>query len=217
MKPLLSLLGGILVVMIVLKISHGPAVDAVSIDDKSITITKNSALAVPIDSVYYGSPISAESVTAFAADVGCTGTLSGTTYTVAAAADCVGTYKRLRTDSSTDVYLVLPLIVGLMGMIAALSAAGVGFNHGQSMGMGGLVQGSLVIFVGWIFASVARTFVDDADEAFKSTPVFTGVASVLPLVMIGYALGLLSMAFGGLSAMPGVRNGVSYVSRGMGR
>ncbi len=111
------------------------------------------------------------------------------------------------TNSSTQIITVVHLsedttddAVGIIQIVPFLFVMGIitstvfGTFLGGRAGLSGefKIQEFVTILVGLILIGTITTFVDSTDTTYSVRPEYVGVTAVLPLVTIGYVIGLLS-------------------------
>ena len=125
----------------------------------------------------------------------------------AAAEDVTVTYITEMDDAVVSIVLkIIPFLVIMMGIVAALGAVAVGglAVTGRYQVGGSMIQGVLTIFLGVILIPVVLSFQSQAKDTYSVAPEYIGVLAVLSLMTIAYVLALLSSAIG--SFAPQIRS-----------
>jgi hypothetical protein len=112
------------------------------------------------------------------------------------------------TSDAVPILTIVPFFAVMITLGSALFGTFVGARAAVKKG-GGLfgaanLQGFVVLLIGIILIGVVNSFVDNASDEYTIQPDYVGVSAVLPLVMIGYVLTIISLAVGtGVAAFGG--------------
>lgn len=111
----------------------------------------------------------------------------------------------LETGTGVNAILLLIPFLVLIGVITGTLATTGYKTYGALQGEGGGSIGDvLVLVVGVVMIPVIIVFLNGARDTYEVTPEFTGVSTVLGLVLIGYVLNLVAQ--GVVVAAPAVRS-----------
>lgn len=110
-----------------------------------------------------------------------------------------------QTKEFVGIIKIVPLLIalGILGAafvgigIGALAATGKSAG-GFSFGTGLDVAAFIVLVVGFFLFEAIEGFTESAQLTYENLPEFSGVSSILGIVLIGYILSLVSMAIGGV-------------------
>jgi hypothetical protein len=117
------------------------------------------------------------------------------------------------TDSQVAIVLkVVPFLLLIGGLASSFGSAFIGVKSGMSgQGSGvGSVTTIVVVLVGVILVPIIQSFSDEVTTAYTIAPEYIGILTVLPLVTIGYIIGLLGFAFS--SVAPSAKRAFGGVS-----
>lgn len=143
-------------------------------------------------------------------------TVSG--LTASTTQDCVITHRsdKINSDGNVKSFVgivkIAPLLVALTLLGASFALIGFGAAaargkdigpFGQQAGGGIGISAFLVILVGFFLLDTIEDFIDTAQTTYDNLPEFSGVASLLGIVIIGYVLSIITLGIGGVAS--GVR------------
>ena len=143
-------------------------------------------------------------------------TVSG--LTASTTQNCVITHRSDKVDgdgnikSFVGIVKIAPLLVALtlLGASFALIGFGAAATRGKDIGPFGQQAGGgigiaafLVILVGFFLLDTIENFIDTAQTTYDNLPEFSGVSSLLGIVIIGYVLSIITLGIGGVAG--GVR------------
>ena len=220
LNPVAGLLFGIILALLALVIIEGPVTDGITdVATEVITATSDATTAdavVTLANAHWYSSTKSLTVSASAdGDVTATTTIGSDRKTLTIGTLTTGTAQtftitQLAETSNTTLNIVLkifPFLVLIASIGAAFGGIFVGVRGGMNEGLGmDVVMSILVVFIGAVLIPIVLSFTTLADDSYKIAPEFIGVTIMLPLVAIGYILGLLAMAFGSIA--PGVRSAI---------
>lgn len=111
-------------------------------------------------------------------------------------------------DTLNIVLKIFPFLILMAALASAFGAVFVGAKSGSEGGFGGSTISSVItVFIGAVLVPVILSFTAQADATYTIAPEFIGITLMLPLVSIGYIMGLLAAAFG--SFAPSVKGAFS--------
>jgi hypothetical protein len=112
------------------------------------------------------------------------------------------TYLAEISDSQVAIVLkVVPFLLLIGGLGSSFGSAFLGVKSGMS-GQGSGISGVttiVVVLVGIILVPIIQSFSDEVSAAYTIAPEYIGILTLLPLVTIGYIIGLLGFAFSSIA------------------
>ena len=219
LKKAMMLLGGMVASLIFLVVLE-PAVSNAATDEasqtSSVTVAADTGFSVPLtrgESWY--SDATKMSVTAGSTDLTAVTTVASNRRSInigsahgltAGAIDIMVEYHTELSDSAASgeeqnattaiVLKVVPLLItmGLLGLIfTSIFGAYTSIRDRQDSGT--FITAAATVFLGLILVPVIQTFSSQAIEQYTSAPEYLGVGTILGLVVVGYVLGVMGLAF----------------------
>jgi hypothetical protein len=108
------------------------------------------------------------------------------------------TYLAQISDGQVAIVLkVVPFLLLIGGLGSSFASAFTGVKAGMSGKDNGMGSGVviIVVLVGIILVPIIQSFSSEVTDAYTIAPEYIGILTVLPLVTIGYIIGLLGFAF----------------------
>ena len=217
LNPVVGLLFGIVLAMLAAVIIEGPITDGATASFAS-TLTGASSTSKTVtltlaDTHWYNTNKSLTVSGATSGDETANTAVGADRKTLTITGDNVAqdwTITQLAETSNTTLNIVLkifPFLVVIASLGAAFGGIFVSVRGGLNEGLGmDVVMSILVVFIGAVLIPIVLSFTTLADDSYKIAPEFIGVTIMLPLVAIGYILGLVAVAFGSIA--PGVRGAI---------
>lgn len=128
--------------------------------------------------------------------------------------NCTTTFvdEKQKSDGSgvkefVGIVKIIPLLVSLAVLGAAFVGLAVGASAATGRSFGGIgriagqgmdIAALLVLLVGMFLVDTIENFIDTAQTTYDNLPEFSGVSSLLSIVLIGYLLSIASLAIGGV-------------------
>jgi len=136
--------------------------------------------------------------------------------TAATTQDCTSNYITEGSEDFINIIKVVPLLAAIGVVSAAFGAIALGglAVAGRSVGVGGQeigggisVANSITALVGLLLIETISSFTGSATTEYANQPEFTGVSSLLSLVVISYVLAVVSILLGGGASIIRGRSG----------